>query len=61
MGTYIRVQARPIEAEEDSGAVGLAYGQFGPVDLDPQAKQTLEQVLGTGGSQFPVMINLKKT
>lgn len=29
--------------------------------MDPAAKQTLEQVLGTGGSQFPVSIMLKKS
>ena len=47
--------------EEETGAGGLAFGQFGPVELDPQAKQTLEQVLGTGGSQFPVSIMLKSS
>ena len=43
------------------GATGTAYGEFGPIELDPQAKQSLESVLGTGGSQFPVSIMLKSS
>ena len=57
VGCSIQVQAHPLDQDE---AEGIAFGQFGPIELDPQAKQTLEQVLGTGGSQFPVSINLKK-
>lgn len=49
----------PIEPESESGASGIAYGEFGPIELDPSARQTLEQVLGTGGSQFPVTILMK--
>ena len=60
VGCQIQVHARPIDTEEETGAYGEAFGQFGPIDLDPSAKQTLEQVLGTGGSQFPVSIFLKK-
>ena len=56
VGCQIQVQARPIDTEEETGSEGLAFGQFGPIELDPQAKQTLESVLGTGGSQFPVSI-----
>ena len=55
----IRVMATPIEPESETGASGIAYGEFGPVQLDPSARQTLEQVLGTGGSQFPVTILMK--
>ncbi len=36
--------------------MGCAYGEFGPIELDPSARQTLEYVLGTGGSQFPVSL-----
>lgn len=51
--------ATPIEPESETGASGIAYGEFGPIELDPSARQTLEQVLGTGGSQFPVSILMK--
>lgn len=50
----------PIEPESESGASGIAFGEFGPIELDPSARQTLEQVLGTGGSQFPVNILMKQ-
>ncbi len=49
------VQATPVDEDE---ATGTAVGEFGPVELDPSARQTLEQVLGTGGSQFPVTITI---
>ena len=49
----IKVEATTVNTEEGEG---LAFGQFGPVQLDPSARQILEQVLGTGGSQFPVTI-----
>jgi len=52
--------ATPIEPEEETGASGIANGEFGPIELDPSARQTIEQVLGTGGSQFPVTILMKK-
>lgn len=35
---------------------GTAYAAFGPVELDPAARQQLESLLGTGGSQFSVEI-----
>ena len=54
------MKASPIDPEE-AGATGTAYGEFGPIELDPQAKQSLESVLGTGGSQFPVSIMLKSS
>ena len=38
VGCQIQVQARPIETEEETGASGIAYGQFGPIELDPGAK-----------------------
>lgn len=56
IGCMIRVVCSPIESPEECGASGKAHGEFGPIELDPSAKQTLEQVLGTGGSQFPVSL-----
>lgn len=56
----IRVMTTPIEPESESGASGIAYGEFGPIELDPSARERLEQVLGNDGSQFPVSILLKK-
>jgi len=53
------VRASPIEPEEETGASGTAFGEFGPIELDPQAKSQLEATLGTGGSQFAVSILLK--
>jgi hypothetical protein len=50
IGCVVRVMTTPIEPESESGASGIAYGEFGPIELDPSARQTLEQVLGTGGS-----------
>ena len=52
------MKASPIDPEE-ADATGTACGEFGPIELDPQAKQSLESVLGTGGSQFPVSLMLK--
>jgi len=52
IGCKIRVEASPDEEQFS----GIAYGEFGPIELDPSARQTLEYVLGTGGSQFPVSL-----
>jgi len=52
IGCLIRVKATPFEEE------GVAYGEFGPVELDPAARQTLEYNMGTGGSHFPVTVIL---
>ena len=41
---------------DDDEFTGKSYGEFGPIELDPSARQTLEYVLGTGGSQFPVSV-----
>ena len=57
IGCCIRVEAIPID--EDL-YMGRAYGEFGPIELDPSARQTLEYVLGTGGSQFPVNVKLDR-
>ena len=58
IGCKIRVEAQP---DEDDQFTGLAYGEFGPIELDPSARQTLEYVLGTGGSQFPVSLIVSDT
>jgi len=50
IGCKIKVEATPVDCDDDEGATGTAFGEFGPVELDPSARQTLEQVLGTGGS-----------
>jgi len=39
IGCEIKVEATPRDAEEASG---VAFGLFGPVLLDPSARQTLE-------------------
>lgn len=35
---------------------GNAYAEFGPVTVEPSARQSLEYILGSGGSRFPVTI-----
>lgn len=45
----IRVVVTPIDAEEEEFS-GEAYGEFGPVTVEPSAKQSLEYILGSGGS-----------
>ena len=56
VGCHIQVQARPLVASStSSSASGIATGQFGPIELEPQCKQAVEQALGSGhGSQFPI-------
>ena len=53
LGCKIRVEVTPVDADAYHGT---ACGEFGPIALDPAARQTLEYVLGTGGSQFPVTV-----
>lgn len=36
--------------------VGEAFAEFGPVTVEPSARQSLEYILGSGGSRFPVTI-----
>lgn len=47
------MEATPVDEDQYHGK---AYGEFGPIELDPSARQTLEYVLGTGGSQFPITV-----
>ena len=53
IGCTIRVEATPITDDSDDldqSHRGTAYGQFGPVELDPSARLNLEQVLTSGGA-----------
>ena len=52
IGCTIRVQAKPLE----EGYQGTAYAEFGPVTVEPATKKSLEYILGSGSSQFPVSI-----
>lgn len=56
IGCKVRIEATPIDSDDTFH--GKAYGEFGPIELDPSARQTLEYVLGTGGSQFPITVLL---
>lgn len=57
IGCVIRVKATAITDESDDQMhKGTAFGQFGPVELDPSVRQNLEQVLTSGGAQFPVTV-----
>lgn len=44
--------------DDEKRLTGKAFGEFGPVELDPSAKQTLEKLLGTGGTHFPVTLTI---
>lgn len=52
IGCIIRVEAKPLE----EGYIGTAYAEFGPVTVEPATKKSLEYILGSGSSQFPVTI-----
>ena len=52
LGCIIKVRAEPL----DPDYTGIAYGQFGPVQLDASARQHVEQIIGAGGSQFPITV-----
>jgi hypothetical protein len=54
LGSVIKVVAEPL----DPDFKGKAFAQFGPVQLDVSARQHLEQILGAGGSQFPISVIL---
>ena len=53
IGCLIRVEVTPFDEDLYKGQ---AFGEYGPIELDPSARQTLEYVLGTGGSQFPITV-----
>lgn len=40
IGCTIKVEATPCDFDEEN--LGVAFGQFGPVLLDPNARSTLE-------------------
>lgn len=52
IGCIIRVEAKAIEDDFQ----GTAYAEFGPVTVEPATKKSLEYILGSGSSQFPVSI-----
>jgi hypothetical protein len=52
VGCTIKVEAEAIE----DGYSGTAYAEFGPVTIEPATKKSLEYILGTGSSEFPVTI-----
>jgi hypothetical protein len=37
-------------ADEDDVYEGTAVAEFGPVDIEPTAKQSLEYIIGSGGT-----------
>jgi hypothetical protein len=53
VGCKIRVEVIPMEEELYEGN---AIAEFGPVTVEPSARQSLEYILGSGGSRFPVTI-----
>jgi chromosome segregation ATPase len=53
VGCKIRVEAEPLDDEVYEGKV---LAEFGPVTVEPSARQSLEYILGSGGSRFPVTI-----
>lgn len=52
VGWIIRVEAAAIEDNYE----GTAYAEFGPVTVEPATKKSLEYILASGSSQFPVTI-----
>ena len=53
VGWKIKVEVIPMEEDLYEGN---AYAEFGPVTVEPSARQSLEYILGSGGSRFPVTI-----
>lgn len=53
VGCKIRVEVEPLD---DEIYEGKAIAEFGPVTVEPSARQSLEYILGSGGSRFPVTI-----
>jgi len=43
----------------EDGYIGTAYAEFGPVTIEPSQKQSLDYILGSGGTWFPVTIYFK--
>jgi hypothetical protein len=52
VGCIIRVEAAAIEDDYE----GSAHAEFGPVTVEPATKKSLEYILASGSSQFPVSI-----
>jgi len=54
VGCKIIVEVSPIDLDDVYD--GTAVAEFGPVDIEPNAKQSLEYIIGSGGTWFPVHI-----
>lgn len=53
VGCKIKVVVEPLD---DEVYEGTATAEFGPVTVEPKARQSLEYILGSGGSRFPVTV-----
>ena len=56
VGFKIVVEISPMDEDDELEGTGIA--EFGPVNLEPSSKKSLEYILGSGGSRFPVTIYL---
>mmetsp|Transcript_25736 Transcript_25736/g.25553 ORF Transcript_25736/g.25553 Transcript_25736/m.25553 type:complete len:123 (-) Transcript_25736:1059-1427(-) len=52
VGCIIRVEATAMEDHYE----GTVYAEFGPVTVEPATKKSLEYILASGSSQFPVSV-----
>jgi len=52
LGYTLKVEVTPQEEDHN----GTAVVQYGPVRLDPNVRNTLESILGAGGSRFPIQL-----
>lgn len=43
----------------EDGYFGTAFAEFGPITVEPSQKKSLEYILGSGGTRFPVTIYFK--
>ena len=55
IGCWIWVEAVPLE----DGYIGTSIAEFGPITIEPSQKQSLDYILGSGGTWFPVTIYFK--
>jgi len=52
LGCVLQVEVTSLENERG----GKAVVTFGPVELDPSIRVTIDNILGSGGSKFPVTL-----
>lgn len=55
IGCWIWVEAVPLE----DGFIGTANAEIGPITIEPSQKKSLDYILGSGGTWFPVTIYFK--